>query len=353
MPAKRAVYIYIRKIISLFGYRKGVSFILSMLLMPTTYARWFDFLETRLPIDVSETLRYTLGYKIARPYLRRWLTTPNKIDVLKYHYGLFSHTLSPIGLRSLQEGILYAQFTGTTGREYSLIVRAESNREGEISIHFMDVEIKAILSSIRGVFRPDDEGHPEFWIGGMQGPKPPIGSKEISRVTRDLNIMRPKQAVLHAVAAFAGCFGAQRLIAPRLKNHVSYRWWRYLFPTRLIYSEFDQFWNETVSGRDNNGDYVLNIPFPRREAKQVPSKHRKDWVARYERLNSIAKATIDMCNAISQNGERLRPAPARPRDYRPRYHVGTRYTEDFLTLLLMVGLLLCVVALTSFLWLPL
>jgi uncharacterized protein VirK/YbjX len=184
-------------------------------------------------------------------------------------------------------GALLGEFVGKSGRSYTVTLHYAMTNEGEIEIRFNDVDLGARLATIRGTF-DRQAADLVFWVGAIQGAPPHVGREEIARATRDLNVLRPKQVVLHAACALCASVGVETVFLPSNGNHVTRGWWRRWFLTDIVSSDYDAFWREFTTQRTTSGDYRLSLPLPRRQLGDVHSKRRKDWLRRHARLDALS-----------------------------------------------------------------
>lgn len=263
--------------------RKAVP---SLLLHGAFYRQWFSYLREGLPPGTPEIVARHLTTLPARRYLRRWLSLTDKFEIVRHHYHVFDRRLDIDARRALRtgDGIPLATLTGRSGRLYRLTVLGLPRKEGEITLQFIDPEEPSPLAVLRGSFAADGTVSTCFWVGALQGPKPPVGRNAIAQATRDLYGLRPKQAVLHATAALCAWAGVSRLYAPSLRTHILHRpFWR----PQKVQADLDGFWREITDTRTAAGDYRVDLPLPRREPEEVKAKKRKEWTARYASLDAM------------------------------------------------------------------
>jgi uncharacterized protein VirK/YbjX len=269
-----------------------LKFFADSIIHPTHRAEWFDYLENRLPLSVpSENVRHLVEHS-TRSYMRRWFSPQEKIDNFRCHYDMLGERFSPVALRQMREypGLLLGELIGKSGRHYKVTLHHAMTKEGEIDFCFTDVDLNLELMKIRGTFGREANGRRVFWVGTIQGPRPPLGREEIAHATRDLSVLRPKQTVLHAACAFCAWMGVDTLFLPPRKNHISYRWWRVWRSEGKISSDYERFWEEFTTQKTRRGDYRLSLPLPRRKLEDVQPKRRKDWVRRHAHLDALAES---------------------------------------------------------------
>jgi len=298
------VIMHARSLLPYCKRRNILGFFFDAMTHAALYVEWFDYLETRLPKSMPSDIIRRLVERTARRYLRRWFNSQKKIDVLRCHYDMFAARFSPATLELMRTypGVLLAELAGNSGHRYKICLYQSMTKEGEIAFCFMDTERAAELATIRGTFGSEAYGHKLFWIGAIQGPPPPQGYKAISYATRDLNVLRPKQAVLHAICAFCAWSNIDTIYAPPHENHISYRWWRPWFTRHKILSDYDGFWQEFTAERTTHGDFHLSLPLARRKPEDVLSKRRKDWIRRYARVDALTESTTTTLDSLSSIG---------------------------------------------------
>ncbi|MBI3441198.1 MAG: DUF535 family protein [Proteobacteria bacterium] len=277
---------YTKKIAALYGYEKAAYFFLYAHTHRKILNRWFDDLDTKLPSCTSEATRVRLAMRPVYRYVRPGLSPTQKIDIINYYYTSLATRFSPAGVTSFlhEEGHQMAELTGKSGRKYALILLTETTKEGAIKFLLMDTHLNACLAKITGIIGVDKNQHPVFLVGSIQGSYPPTGKEDIAHATKDLNNLRPKQVVFYAACALAEWFGIDTVLAPSLRNQIAMK---VFYRKHKIYNDYNSFWEEFVPISPDN-DYHIPLPVPRRQAADVPSKRRKDWLLRYERIDSLS-----------------------------------------------------------------
>lgn len=280
---------YAAKIKRLYGYEKAFYFFCYATLHRRAFEAWFDFIETGAAAALPDVIKTRLAMRAAFRFVRPWMPLAARIEALNRHHALFAARFSAAGVQSLQtkEGVEIARLTGKSGREYSLYMVSDISKDGAMRISLCDHESgrRKRMASITGVIGAGSDGVPVFWIGALQGAQAD-GKQTVVAMTKDLNGLRPKQAVLQAVAAVSLWFGAKEMLGPSLKNQIAIKkGWR----AENIHTEYDDFWQEFTGGATNDrGDYVLSLPLPRRKLEDVQQKRRKDWKLRYEKVDAMA-----------------------------------------------------------------
>lgn len=288
MSVRRAIA-YARKMPPVVGTRNRNWFLLDAIAHPLFYRRWFAFLDSGLPPGTPEETMIRLALRPARRFMRRWFGRGDKADHLRCHIRTFDARFAPDALHSLRagRGLSLVDLTGRSGRNYRVTVWVVPWKEGDLTIRLVDSVLNKALATLRGTFGPGEDGNITFWIGALQGVMPPLGREAIAAATRDLNGLRPKQAVLHAADAICAWAGVRTMCAPGVRNHIAYRWWHM---RRRLRTDLDGFWSEFTFVRTQRGDFVIPVPLPRRTIDEVPAKRRKEWGRRYARIDELTAA---------------------------------------------------------------
>jgi len=275
------------------GLKRAADFLLGTMRAGQAGHAWLNFMDQDF-CGLSEVLHLNLMQKPFRPYLRRWFNPAQRTEILCYHYTLLNQKIASENISTLltQPGIRLARLTGKSGATYSIYLGNSTTKEGDMDIFYTDDHTGAFLSTMTGTFAPDG-----FYIGGLRGVKPPLGKAEIVFATRDLHGLRPKHAALHAACAIADWFGAPALIAPTRRNHIT---WRFGMASREILANYDAFWQEFSDTRRDDGDYILPVVLPCREAAEVKSKKRGEWLKRHAHLDEMASQIINNLNLLKK-----------------------------------------------------
>jgi uncharacterized protein len=305
-------FFYTQKIYSIYGYRKAIYFLAYATLHQREFSKWFCFIETKLADSCSEGTRIRLAMRLSCRFIRRWLSPSEKLDILISHYTALMTQLSPSGVAAFLTGqeILLAEITGKGGKQYTMTMVNLISKDGAITVTFTEVESCNRLASITGVIGRDKGDNLVFWIGALQGSTPmrvkrkvveTAGKRAVVEATKDLNGLRPKQAVVHAVCTIAQWFSVRTLIAPSLRNQIAIKNWR---KGTNIHTEYETFWNEfKESTREPNGDYRMSLPLSRRQLSEVQQKRRKDWSLRYARIDAITASTVKTLTMVQKTSD--------------------------------------------------
>ena len=140
----------------------------------------FAYLNSRLPPGIPPGAAvHTVAYT-ARRYLRYWFGRQAKIDIFRCHYDILRERFSSPLLNGMQavSGMLLGELIGKSGRRYTVNLHYAMTNEGEIEIRFNDVDLRATLATIRGTFDRQADDRLVFWVGAIQGARPPWDVKK-------------------------------------------------------------------------------------------------------------------------------------------------------------------------------
>jgi len=290
-------FLYTRKVFALYGFRRALHFFLQTLVHKKAFMKWFDFIETALPVDAADLFKVRLAMRPAARFVSRQFGVSGRIDALIDYYSLLSQRFPVAALSEFMGGYQIAEMTGQSGKKYSLDVVHGISKEGTLTITITDIEVDAVapIAILTGIISLDRHRNPVFIVGMLRGPGLGVkdGKQVVVNATRDLNGLRPKQAVVHAAAALASWFRAGEIMAPSSKNEIAIK---NRFKGYKILADHDPFWQEFAKEVAPDGNYHLPLPLPRRDAAEVQQKRRKDWLLRYNRIDAASasiKAALD------------------------------------------------------------
>jgi uncharacterized protein VirK/YbjX len=132
-------------------------------------------------------------------------------------------------------------------------------------------------------------------IGCIQGPRPELGREAVKQATSDLHGLRPKQAVLVALYAMIGAYGAQGVRAVTNADHVHQARWR---SRSKVAADYDGFWTE-MGGVQVGNSFELPTRLARKTVAEIPSKKR----AQYRRRHALEDAMISQICASLPGGQ--------------------------------------------------
>lgn len=264
-------------------------------------SKWLHFIESSSVLSqTSDRVRSVLADKIHRPFARCAFTVEQRVDFLIGHYQLAEKLFPPNALLSLvqDDRLMLAKIKGAAEDEtYVLTLGRQmiSQHQGELTFLMVDEKNNLPLAMLMINLASDEEGRRILILNGIQGPGSTYKGR-IVRVTRDLNGLRPKRAVLEAAYAFARWMKAEKIVATAIVNHVSQAKLKW---QKKIHADYDDFWREFLPAPLPNGDFDMPLELPRRTAEEVSGKKRKNWLLRQERLQTIASQTEESLGAIT------------------------------------------------------
>lgn len=269
---------------------RAIRFVIRALFLWQTTTRWLDFIEGHTFLRQSpDYVRRVLSDKIHRPYALRDLSVTKRVDLLVTHYELMEKLFPAPIILSLVSGQRHplAQLQSQHNEdEYTFTICREmlSQHQGELTLLMIDPKQGIHLTRLILNLETDDQGDLRLIINGIQGPGPEYKNR-IVRVTRNLDGLRPKRAIMEVACAIARAIGAKTIVAVGKKNHVSQTKKKWQLRNR---TDYDSFWQEFNGSPLPNGDYEIPMTLARRDPEEVIAKKRKAATSRYALLDKLA-----------------------------------------------------------------
>lgn len=284
--------------------RRGLQFLARSARHWATTVRWLAFLDDGPLASTPALLRRDLAQRIQRPFSRCWLSHEARARILTDHYTLMVGRLGTEALTGFltAPGLELVRLTGRCGEAFHIRLMRDDRyaKEGELTFAFAarDAAGKPSppLATLTGVLTRDPRGATILSIGGLQGPPPPLGRRDIARATRALDGLRPKHAVLQAARAFARWFPAAAITAVAPDGHI------HVDSTRRrdsIKADYAGFWLEQGGKPKSDGDYELPLRDAARSPDLVESKRRAEWLRRHRRHDAIAHDTAAALDTLA------------------------------------------------------
>lgn len=269
---------------------RGLRFVMRSLVKWQPTITWLHFIEDHAYLQQApDYVRRVLSDKIHRPFARCHLSVNQRVALLETHYQVME-TLFPADL-ILQMVAGQKQTLATIegqhdAEAYTITLCREmfSQHQGELTLLMVDPKLGIHLTRLILNFTRDDTGAVRLILNGIQGPGPEYKNR-IVRVTRNLDGLRPKRAIMEVACAIARATGAASIIAVGKKNHVSQTKKKWQLRNR---TDYDSFWQEFTPTPRPDGDYDIPLTLPRRDPEDVVAKKRKAAISRYALLDKLA-----------------------------------------------------------------
>lgn len=248
---------------------------------------WARFLLSDCRLRKLAMLDRTLLFRLQRPYQRKALSTAQKLDLLVDHYQ-WQLDAWPWGFtRNLYGGhdVTIAAIAGAEGRAYRLVLsRAGRNgKEGELTLKLMREETSLMLAAFTVHGRGDATA---LSIGCLQGHRDAAARDLLKQATRDMHGLRPSQALLVGLYAFAARHGIGHLLGVPNDAHI----YQARHRTRArVKTDFDQLWTEAGANREGQ-HFRLPARLSRKPMEAVPSHKRAQYRRRYALEDALAAA---------------------------------------------------------------
>lgn len=219
------------------------TFLFRFMLAPVSALRWSRYVAAfHARVGAPEPRARVLS-KPLRSYLRRGFWPHKRVSVLIETYDWLEARFGKPFLRRFcaNEDALIVNIKARKNSEYGLYLTAAVNailqREGEVSIYCArsprDEKLCRAAFSVTHI-----AGRKALVIGGLQGPSAEH-KREVIDATRELHGLRPKDAVLLAIRAFAAEAGIAEIHAVSDANHVLSR-----LNNSAKFSNYDAYWRE-------------------------------------------------------------------------------------------------------------
>jgi uncharacterized protein VirK/YbjX len=247
--------------------------------------RWASFLLEDGANRQMLRLQPRLLLKPQRPYLRKDASAEQRIRWLMDHYRWVRETWSAEFALGLYQArcLELANITVQGGASYQLVLRptCKFDREGELLISLETAGLPLAVVSFSMVRNDVD------WvasIGCLQGASPELGREAVKAATSDLHGLRPKQAVLLALYAFARGYDVERIVAVGNEGHIHMA--RRASRDKVV-ADYDGFWLE-MGGEAAGDSFVLPRRMGRKSGDEIPSRKR----AQYRRRQALEDGMV-------------------------------------------------------------
>lgn len=264
---------------SWFGGKDAWKYLLRSFTIYPWSQRWARYLTEHEHGKQLAALQPQLLFKLQRPYLRKQVSTSQKLTWLRQHYGWMLSQWSWPFVHQLykQGGIELARIPAERGEHYQLMLRptARCDKEGDLMLVLEQGQEPLAFISFT-LHRINKE-----WvanIGCLQGPRPDLGRDAVKLATQAMHGLRPKQAVLTALYAFTNGYGIDRVLAVSNESHV------YQARNRRrerVSADYDSFWLE-MGGERMGDSFALRSRMPRKAVEAIPSRKRAQYRRRHE-----------------------------------------------------------------------
>lgn len=176
-------------------------------------------------------------------------------------------------------------------------------REGELAFYWRDTASGVCLSQLSFYLAQGKHGV-EIFMGGLQGPRGENSRELIRESTKACAGLRPKDAVMEAVLAFAGALQVKRIVGVCRNNHVG----RQRNTPREILCDYEGFWIESGGELLAGGNVEIPVNQPRRDVMELPSRKRSAYRRKLAQVESIHASVLDRLAAPGV-GQAMTPAP--------------------------------------------
>jgi uncharacterized protein VirK/YbjX len=255
--------------------KKSVVFFGRTLVQWKKALRWIDYLEhygrrTRLGRPPIELIRKSLGTYFVY-----------QASAIQTHERLVDHFET--AARVIRRDILEQLWTGETvelatvaGKQNPYRVtlcradQAGSRHEGELTVAFSGPLLSGPLCRMTFIFARKPDGGITLAVGSTQGTNQADGKAAIVAATRDLNGLRPKDAMLLTLKGLAHRLGADEIFAVANDSHVINR--RRASRRKRMWTDLDSYWIDR--GGIEGGPFGYTLAIDDLSTAGVPSNRR-------------------------------------------------------------------------------
>ena len=280
----RLIYLHTQRL------SRAIRFVLRSLFKWKSTLRWLHFIEEHDYLKKApDYVRRVLSDKIHRPFALCDLKVSNRVDALIAHYSVMERLFPAETILQFVSGQkqALAEIEGQHDKEiYSITICREmfSQHQGELTLLMIDPKMGIHLTRLILNFSHDKNGKICLILNGIQGPGPEYKGR-IVRVTRNLDGLRPKRAIMEVACAIARAVEATSIVAVGKKNHVSQTKKKWQLRNR---TDYDSFWEEFNATPLPDGNYEIPLALIRRDPAEIVAKKRKAAANRYALLDKLA-----------------------------------------------------------------
>lgn len=259
------------------------------LAFPRLTQGWLDLLNAHPALRALAELQPRLLHKIYRPYLSSRFNRRERLAALASHYRfIVQHGLAALTAQAIPDGVELAAFSGKSGAQYSVRLRAITpmEREGELVLQLRCNN--ALVQSVAFSFLLDGI-HASVGIGCLQGPQCGAGLELARAATRDLHGLRPKNLLVRLVQQIGFAYGCCQMLMVGNDNRPVRKQLR----KGRVHADYDAFWQEMGALPRGDGDYALRcLPLQAPELEPIPSKKRAEARRRHALLDDVVSMVL-------------------------------------------------------------
>ena len=268
----------------------AVKLHLRALRAPRVTRGWLELLNSHPALRELARSQPRLIHKIYRPWLSKRLCAQRRLAALAAHYRfIVQHGLGEAVLQAARHGLPLAQFSGKSGTQYSIELRAvvPMEREGELVLQLRCQG--ALVYSLAFSFLLEGRLR-QLGIGCIQGPQCGAGLELAREATRDLHGLRPKNLLVRLASQLGHACGCDHLVLVGNDNRTvcgkSVR-------KGKVKADYDSLWQELGARPRADGDYELAcLPLQAPVMDEVPSKKRAEVRRRHDLMTEINDAVL-------------------------------------------------------------
>lgn len=271
--------------------KKKIKFIFRTVLTLKSSLKLGDFI---LKHDYLKEKVYSypiLISKIHRPYLKRYMKTSDKLDIIINTYKTIDKIFDEYLLNELYTNgkATLARVIGKEGKDFiiSLELYPFFDKEGEINLKLLDSN-NVCLSTLTFSFLKTNSPKMVIFIGGIQGAPREIDKEYIKIATKELYGIFPKKLLIESLYTIENVLNLTiDKFSVSNKTHI-YKAQRYI-RKRTIHSDYDSFLESLDSTYLKNDTWKLPTKLNKKSIEEVPSKKRGQYLKKLSLIENIEK----------------------------------------------------------------
>ncbi len=266
-------------------------FVASALRHPEAHRAMLQFLDAPAWQPLARA-HPKLAQKIHKPYPCRGPGVAQRVAIVRRHYALAGAAFGPALLAAVadRQDLAFCDVALPAGQG-TLPVRlgkqTRFEREGELTLSLMDPFGSLLYSACFTLVdeAPGDEDAPGqgpvLLVGSLNGTAPRDVLRHITKLSHGL---RPASLMVFLLQQAAAVAGARALRAVGRETHAYWGHPRH----QEIRFDYDAFWAEEGGAPRPDGLFDLPLAPRRRDAAELPSQKRAQYLRRYAWLDEVA-----------------------------------------------------------------
>lgn len=243
--------------------------------------------------------------KIHRPYLKKSMKTPDKLNIIINTYKTIDKIFNEDILKELYLNgkTTLAKIVGKEEKSFflSLELYPVFDKEGEINLKILDKNYIS-LATLTFSFLKTDYSKITLFIGGIQGAPKEMDKDYIKAATKELHGIFPKKLLIESLYIIEKVLNIHiEKFSVGNKTHI-YKAQRYI-RKRVIHSDYDSFLESLDSRYLENDIWKLPAKLSKKNIEDIPSKKRGQHLKKIGLIENIESQMIMKLQNTRWGGE--------------------------------------------------